>query len=106
MEYTARWPMEMRRFSVSSIRYEPHTPPVIAATSIAQELENISKLLDLSEGIGMAADTLEKMGFILSPTQPITPGDGKFTLFTNMVYYGPFWSILSPFIGLIFMTVL
>lgn len=60
------------------IKCVPQTPPIIPAITIAQELENISKLLELSEGIGLAADTLETMGFILSPTQPVTPGDGEY----------------------------
>lgn len=90
--------MEMSNYSAATIRCEPHTPPVIPATSIAQELEHISNLLDLSEGTGMAADTLEKIGFVLSPTQPITPKDGIFALFILFhIFWSSIYSILLHF---------
>merc|ERR1712051_1112914 len=76
-EFNFKWRQKHPLIGGPQIKCVPQTPPIIPAITIAQELENISKLLELSEGIGLAADTLETMGFILSPTQPVTPGDGN-----------------------------
>ena len=76
-EFNSKWRQQHPLFGGPKIKCGPQTPPIVPAKVIAQELENISKLLELSEGIGLAAETLETMGFILSPTQPVTPGDGK-----------------------------
>ena len=77
-EFNFKWRQQHPLIGGPQIKCVPQTPPIVPAITIAQELENISKLLELSEGIGLAADTLETMGFILSPTQPVTPGDGKY----------------------------
>ena len=83
-EFNFKWRQKHPLIGGPQIKCVPQTPPIVPAITIAQELENISKLLELSEGIGLASDTLETMGFILSPTQPVTPGDGKYFPIINL----------------------